>query len=500
MQPASKVAGVFFCLVFSVPAISQAPKSDPDLAVAVRELQAEVRELRSAVLELRTESVRYRQEAIRLRQQVEQESATQSSPVEAASASKGSPEERLSALEEDHELLKSKVDEQYQTKVESASKYRVRLSGIVLLNAFSDRGNVDSIDVPSIATRRTALGTSGSLGATLRQSQIGLEAFGPTLWGARTSADIQFDFAGGFAGNPQTGLSSGLVRLRTGAVHIDWDRLSVIAGQDALFIAPNAPTSFASLAIPALSYSGNLWSWVPQIRMEYRLNTSEQSRFTFQAGVLDALTAEAPSSEYLRLPTAGESSRTPAVATRVAWSHRALGRDMTVGAASYYSRQDWGFGRTVNAWAGMSDWLFPLASWLRVSGAFYRGDAIGGLGGGIGQTVVFNGDPANPAASANGLKAMGGWTQLKFIAAPKLEFNAAIGQDNPFAHDFRGAIATQEGYTPLLARNRSALVNTVYRPRSDLLLSLELRRLQTFRLSGGPDSANQVNLAMGFLF
>jgi len=69
MQPASKVAGVFFCLVFSVPAISQAPKSDPDLAAAVRELQAEVRELRSAVLELRTESVRYRQEAIRLRQQ-----------------------------------------------------------------------------------------------------------------------------------------------------------------------------------------------------------------------------------------------------------------------------------------------------------------------------------------------------------------------------------------------------------------------------------------------
>jgi len=33
-----------------------------------------------------------------------------------------------------------KVDEQYQTKVESASKYRMRLSGIVLLNLFSNWG------------------------------------------------------------------------------------------------------------------------------------------------------------------------------------------------------------------------------------------------------------------------------------------------------------------------------------------------------------------------
>jgi hypothetical protein len=34
-------------------------------------------------------------------------------------------------------LVQAKVDEQYQTKVESASKYRVRLSGIVLMNLLS---------------------------------------------------------------------------------------------------------------------------------------------------------------------------------------------------------------------------------------------------------------------------------------------------------------------------------------------------------------------------
>jgi len=500
MRLAKKLGGVFLCVAFGIPATSQTSSSNPELATAVRELQGEVRELRSAVRELREESVRYREEAARLREQIERESAPQNTSAAPASDGKATAEERLSALEDDHELLKSKVDEQYQTKVESASKYRVRLSGIVLLNAFSNRGNLDNIDVPSMAIPRTQFTTSGSLGATLRQSQIGLEVFGPTLAGARTSADVQLDFAGGFSGDPQTGFAAGLLRLRTGAAHLDWDRLSIIAGQDTFFAVPNSPTSFASLAIPAMSYSGNLWSWVPQIRMEYRLSTSEQSRFTFQAGVLDPLTAEAPTSDYIRPPTAGESSRAPAVAARVAWSHRAFGRDLTVGAAGYFSRQDWGFGRTVNAWAGMSDWLFPLSSWLRLSGAFYRGEALGGLAGGIGQTVLFNGDAANPSTSVKGLRALGGWTQLKFIPAPKIEFNAAVGQDNPFARDFRGAVATQEGYDALLARNRSALINTVYRPRSDLLLSLELRRFQTFGVTGRPDSANQVNLAMGFLF
>ena len=47
----------------------------------------------------------------------------------------------------------------------------------------------------------------------------------------------------------------GLVRLRTGTFRMDWADTSVIAGQDTLFFAPLAPTSIATLAVPALSYS-----------------------------------------------------------------------------------------------------------------------------------------------------------------------------------------------------------------------------------------------------
>ena len=85
-----------------------------------------------------------------------------------------------------------------------------------------------------------------SFGATLRQTEIGLEIFGPTLVGAKTSANVQFDFAGGFPSTPN-GVNFGIVRMQTASVRLDWQHTSVIGGQDSLFISPLSPTSFASL-------------------------------------------------------------------------------------------------------------------------------------------------------------------------------------------------------------------------------------------------------------
>jgi len=96
--------------------------------------------------------------------------------------------ERLAKLEEDQRLLTGKIDEQYQTKVESASKYRVRLSGIALLNLFTNNGTVDSTDFPAVALKRSTLAPSGNFGATMRQSEVGIEVFGPEVHGAKVSA------------------------------------------------------------------------------------------------------------------------------------------------------------------------------------------------------------------------------------------------------------------------------------------------------------------------
>jgi hypothetical protein len=79
-------------------------------------------------------------------------------------------EERVQKLEESTSLIGSKIDEQYQTKVESASKYRARLHGIVLMNSFLNRGSSDNLDFPSYSEPVRAGWPSNTLGATLRHS------------------------------------------------------------------------------------------------------------------------------------------------------------------------------------------------------------------------------------------------------------------------------------------------------------------------------------------
>src|SRR6202042_2066394 len=97
-------------------------------------------------------------------------------------------EARVEKLEESASLIGSKIDEQYQTKVETASKYRARLHGIVLMNAFRNAGRSDNLDFPNYAEPVPLGSPHSTAGATLRQSEIGFEIFGPTVAGARTSA------------------------------------------------------------------------------------------------------------------------------------------------------------------------------------------------------------------------------------------------------------------------------------------------------------------------
>ncbi len=502
--------------------------SQENLAQAVRELSEQVRELRSSVAEMRADSERSHAETRELRRELEelrgasngtrnamstgtkpeiveavvrtvskeasvavspQEGSTyqSSSSQNASGAEQDEPKKssRAATLDEQFELLSGKVDEQYQTKVESASKYRMRISGIVLMNAFSNQGVVDNIDLPELAYGRVAGNSGGSFGATVRQSQIGFEVFGPEVAGARTRADLQLDLAGGFPVEPN-GVNAGLMRVRTATMRMDWENTSVVAGQDGLFFSPNSPTSFASLAQPALSYAGNLWSWAPQIRVEHRFAVGEGSSLLLQGGILDPVSGEVPSGGPYRGPGPGEASRQPAYGTRIAWTHDISGQPLRIGVGGYYGRQDYGFDRNVDAWAGMLDVAVPLGSKFEVSGKFYRGRALGGLYGGLGQSVLFSNQYTGQSdTEVLGLNTVGGWTQFKYRATTKVEFNAAFGLDNPYAKDLEYFQYPYSYLGASLARNHAGFANVIYRPRSDLLFSAEYRRISTDSLTTG---------------
>jgi hypothetical protein len=469
--------------------------------------------------EMRTENAQSRAEMEQLRQDLKATRALLEQPAPStesfaaasdtsgpSSANVTSPagtprktETRIQKLEETTSLLASKIDEQYQTKVETASKYRARLHGIVLMNAFRNVGGSDDLDFPNYAQPAPAGSPQATFGATLRQSEIGLEIFGPNVAGAKTSANIQFDFAGGFPGTGNA-VNFGLVRLQTASLNFDWEHTSVVAGQDSLFFSPLSPTSFASLATPAFAFAGNLWGWTPQLRVERRFSVSDQQTIAVQAGILDNLDWEYQPDPFFRMPQAGELSGQPAYAVRTSWSRPLRDHPLTLGVAGYYGRQNWTWDRYTDAWAGMADWQIPLFSRLSLSGEFYRGRGIGGLGGAVGRTIVYGGDWTLGTTPIRGLNAAGGWTQLKFQLTPKIELNAVIAEDDTFAADVRGFATDANNFGPILGRNRGALANVVFRPRSDLVFSAELRRLRSFPIYSNSSLTSQVNLSMGILF
>ena len=545
--PAVRRAFLLALFLYSASSLAQtAPASDPASAPgvtaerdsaerdsALRDLQDQVRQLRSLVEEMRSDNAQSRTEMHELRQELKDTrsllektaavatprpsdiAAPASVPPQSVVAAEGAQvqtsvenvppvsaaplQERIQKLEESTSLLGSKIDEQYQTKVETASKYRARLSGIVLMNAFRNVGASDNLDFPNFAQPPAPGASQTSFGATLRQTEIAVEIFGPTLAGAKSSANVQLDFSGGFPSIPN-GVDFGIARLQTASVRLDWQHTSLIAGQDSLFISPLSPTSFASLSTPAFAYAGNLWGWTPQLRVEHRFDLSDRQTITLAGGIMDNLDWEPPTSEYSRSATAGERSGQPAYAIRTAWSRPVFDHPLSFGVAGYFGRQDWSWDRYVDAWAGMADWQIPIVRRLTLSGEFYRGRGAGGLGAGIGRAVLFGGNPADASTSIRGLDSAGGWTQLKLQITRKLELNGVFAEDDAFTSDIRGFATDANNFITILGRNRGALANAVYRPRSDLLFSAELRRLRSFPVYSDSSVTNQLNLSMGILF
>jgi hypothetical protein len=404
--------------------------------------------------------------------------------------------------QDDWQILNSRLEEQAQDKVESSLKYRIRLSGIVLLNAFGVSGQVDNLDVPSVAFPHVAGETSGSIAASLRQTVIGLAGTGPDIFGAKTSGDVQMDFFGGLPAGYGSE-SSGLMRLRLARIRLDWGNTSIVGGLDVPFFSPVMPTSYMSIAEPSFAAAGNLWTWTPTIRVERRFNM-DASQLKIEAGVLDP-TSYVPTGASARYPTPSESSRQPTIAVRFSVQGKNENRPMSFGVSGIYSPQRYAaVGTTVSGWGGVADWKIALIPHTELSGEFFVGKGLDSFGGVPGPFIQPQYDLAYyesgaPAALA-GITMAGGWTQFKVRVNARNEFNVAIGTGGRNAEELRGGAFDYPLLANVSPRNDMVLVNYIFRPRSDLVFSPEFRRLKTFQLSGPPVNADQAGFAAGFLF
>ena len=405
----------------------------------------------------------------------------------------------LSRIHEEQEAIQAEVQQHDQTKLETVSKYPLRVSGLLLFNAFSNIGVTDNIDLPTQGLPSYPGQAQGSIGATMRQTILGMDANGPHLAGAKTSASLSVDFFGDLSYSPYS-FPTGSLRLRRARFGLDWTKTTLDAGIEEPLISPLSPTSYATVAQPALSWTGNLWAWAPQIRVEQRVPL-RVGAIHFEAGLFDALPTQRTGSRIARIPSPGELSRQPAVEGRASFHWGEGEHAFNLGLGGYTGQQKFGDTPNIHSWAVTADWLVPLGRSFEFSGEAYRGRALGGLGGGAYKNVLTGIDPRTGLSRTNGVDAAGGWSQFKWLFLSSAEANLSFGLDDAFAGNFRRLQLTpSDDPLQFYARNSAIVGNVIFHPRTYLILSPEYRRIHSAQYSGEAYDANIFTLSAGYCF
>jgi len=487
-------------LTSSLARSQQLPGSE---APSTETMQNKVDRLAAIVAQVESELDSSQRQIQQLRQQIAELQADLSTPG-MASLPKPSEQEgedtvaqlsvAVGALREQEDMQQTEIAIHEQTKVESESKFPVKLTGLVLMNFFSNSDGVDVVQSPTVAAKG-----DGTTGLSLRQSVFGLDARGPHLFGGTSAADIRVDFFGGLSEGSYTN-SEEIARLRTAHAEVDWDSTRAFFAIDRPIVNPNAPTSLTAVAQPALSWSGNLWNWVPQLGVENDLLQNGGSRFTMEGALADIPDPVTPgtTSATSSVGSLAEQSRWLASEARIGYSRGDKATGLQLGAGGYFSPHSAGDDFHFDAWAATIDYRVPLIAKFEASGSLYRGSALGGLGGGDFKDYLYK--PEGTSYSTRPLDDVGGWTQLKARAGERLEFNAGYGIDNAFAGEIREYLNTGSSAYQNLARNSTVFGNIIFSPTAYTLFSVEYRRIDSSPAVGLHSVADVYGVATGYRF
>jgi hypothetical protein len=349
--------------------------------------------------------------------------------------------------------------------------------GLILTNAFHTSEDVNNSDVPQFVLPLTGPSRSTS-SATVRQSRVTVTAVAPEFAGGALTGELDVDFFGGQ--QPSTGgRTFPLLRIRKAFAELIWTRFALLVGQESPPIAEVSPSSIASIGFPEFAGSGNLWLWIPQLRVSADLPPAGGVRLGAEVAAL-APTSGEPQGSFLTQPDAAERSDRPYLQGRV---RGRWGVGENEGEVSFGGHYGWLMdstgGRISSKALTVSVWT-PLAAGFELRGEAFTGQALAGLGGGgIGQNMVRNGVP---------VETKGGWVQLNYRAG-SWELGAGGGIDDPDDDDL---VASSR------LRNTTFEGHVIWR-LLPAVLGLTGRGIRT-RYSTGTRSAAQVNLGVGFEF
>jgi hypothetical protein len=380
-------------------------------------------------------------------------------------------------LEEQVAVQGARVEEQAQTKVESGQRFPIKIKGMLLFNTYLN-SKQDGVDqYPTVAAPR---GEYSYGGASLRQSVLGFDYRGPEVFGGKLHASMLMDFFGGSG----EALDQSL-RIRTATMQIDWKNRSVTMGVDKPIFAPREPSSLAQVGVSPLTGAGNLWMWLPQLKLEQSFRWSDTSGVRVQMGVVQ--TREIPS--YLAASDAAADVETarPGLEGRTEfWHDFGAGRRVELAPGFHISTSHVEHVPVPSRLFSM-DWLISPWRKLEFTGALFSGENVTHLGtGGVGQGFVIVGpQQVKPVHS------QGGWAQWTIPVTDRVSF-----------HFFSGVQDDRNADLPAgqIGRNLAYGANMFYRLAPNVIVSLETSQVRTSYIQMGHRLNNHYDLAFAYLF
>ena len=371
------------------------------------------------------------------------------------------------------EVQQRRIDEQQQSKVGASQKFPIRLAGMALFNTFLDSKQNGGNDYPVVASAPGA----GRAGATIRQSIIGLEYNGPqTFWDGHVQGSVYMDF---FSGTPPLNQA---MRLRTGDIEVDWATRSVMVGIEKPIFNPREPSSLAQVGVSPLTGAGNLWLWLPQVRVEQDFTWAGQTGLRAQMGVVQTREV-GPYAGSIFTPSV-EASR-PGLEGRFEFYHKFDDDRRLELAPGFHVSTTHAGGFSIPSQVVSFDWFVNPVRWFEFTGAFYRGQNVAFLGAGYRQGFDF--DVTGPEA----VHSQGGWGQFTIHVTRRIDFHLFSGQQDDRNSDL---------ITGLIGKNLLFGGNLFFRLAPNVLLGPEVSQVRTVYVGQGTRLNNHYDLALGYLF
>jgi len=361
-------------------------------------------------------------------------------------------------IEENAENSAEKIGKETST-TRTIGKFQFEPYGYIKLDASYDDSRTNYGNFVLYVLGETENKNDDEFNMTARQTRLGLDITAPRFSDWTTQGRIEIDFYGdGFASHENK--SEAL--LRHAFFRVNKEDLSIIAGQTSDVISPLNPYT--------LNYTvgwagGNIGYRPPQLGMAY--NYALDNRSSLFMGVSIARTSGLVNEDLdLDGQNDGEDAGLPSIQARLALATKYFTEKESVfGLCGHCGEEEMNWDtiqRELTSWSINLDFDIPFTDQISLKGEAFVGRNLDDYFGGILQGVNI--------VTREGIKAMGGWAQVRYQPGQKWQIHAGFGLDNPSDKYLdRG----------MRSKNRFVYINGLFEVIPSMMVGLECSHWET---------------------